>query len=62
MLLNAGQKCEKRLFERQSTIPSRVRAQFLYRIFDNTSSEIALSLNQLERIEKSTNFGEMIHN
>jgi len=50
------------LFERKSTIPSRVRAQFLYRIFDNTSSEIALSLNQLERIEKSTNFGEMIHN
>jgi hypothetical protein len=62
MLLNAGQKCAQILFERQSTIPSRVRAQFLYGIFDNTSSEIALSLNQLYPIEKSTNFQESNYN
>jgi hypothetical protein len=60
--LNAGQKCAKRLFERQSTIPSRVRAQFLYGIFDNTSSEIALSLQSSSRFKKSTNFQESNYN
>jgi hypothetical protein len=48
----------KRLFERQSTIPSRVRAQFLYGIFDKTYSEIALSLQSSSRFKKSTNFQE----
>jgi len=32
------------------------------KIFDKTSSEIALSLQYLLRIKKSTNFGEAIHN
>jgi len=62
MQLNVGQKCAQILFERKSTIPSRVRAQFLYGIFDNKYSEIALSLQSSLRFKKSTNFQESKYN
>jgi hypothetical protein len=58
MLLNVGQVT----LTRTRTRTHDARTQFLYWIFDNTSLEIALSLNQLERIEKSTNFQESNYN